>query len=175
MKKTTFEVFFCLLLLSSQGTDVTEAFETHHFSNEPTKILAKYFVKDAEDPRNYFFTYDENGFYKTLKTRVGAKLQKIDASYSRKSEIIHDINLIGLFVSAICLTRSESDILKGFWTLVAAQLLAWTANFSHNFVHQKDNWRMYTANLTLITWRDFRVFHVLVSSLDIPFAPFITH
>jgi hypothetical protein len=47
------------------------------------------------------------------------------------------------------------------WTLLAGQCMAWSANFAHNFMHQKDNWRMYTANISFFNFRDFRVFHVM--------------
>lgn len=146
-----------------QGTDITEAFESHHISSEPEEILERYFVGDSKEQRNYFFTYDENGFYRTLKKRVADKLKSIDRSITWKSKFIHDINLLALFVATIIMSRSDDQIKFVISTLLAAQFLAWSANFSHNFAHQADNWRMYTANISLITWRDFRVFHVLVS------------
>jgi positive regulator of sigma E activity len=79
-----------------------------------------------------------------------------------KSKLIHDVNLVALFVFAILANRVENQMMIVILNLLAGQSLAWTVNFSHNFAHQADNWRRYSMNLSLITWRDFRVFHILV-------------
>lgn len=144
-----------------KGTDITEAFESHHISFQPAELLKTFYVRDAADPRNYFFTY-ENGFYQTLKKRVAKKLETVDKSVTWKSKMIHDINLVALFIFAILANRTENSLMIVLWNLLAAQSLAWTVNFSHNFAHQADNWRRYSMNISLITWRDFRVFHILV-------------
>lgn len=149
---------FCLL----QGTDITEAFESHHISPKAGELLNNFFVADATESRNYHFTYDENGFYKTLKRRIGAKLKTFESRVTWKSRMIHDVNLFVLFVAAILMIRTEVPLMFIVWTLLASQCLAWSANFSHNFLHQADNWRMYTANISLVTWRDYRASHVLV-------------
>lgn len=53
-------------------TDITEAFEASHIVNvnKVETILAKYYVKDADHPRNSPYTFNEQGFYKTLKRRA---------------------------------------------------------------------------------------------------------
>lgn len=126
-------------------------------------MLKDYCVGDAPDPRNYFFTHDENGFYQTLKRRIAEKLKTVDHSVTQKSRLIHDVTLFMTLFAAVMMERSfGNDLMMIFWALVSAQSLAWLTNISHNFVHQADNWRMKTANLSLITWREFRIFHVLV-------------
>jgi hypothetical protein len=80
---------------------------------------------------------------------------------TKKSKLIHDLNLIALFVSAFFATRVNNNLAIVFWTLLCGQFMGWSLNFAHNFVHQKDNWRMYTANLSLVSWRDYRVFHIM--------------
>jgi Fatty acid desaturase len=40
-------------------------------------------------------------------------------------------------------------------------ILALLTNTSHNFLHQKDNWRMYLFNLSGLNYREWRVSHVL--------------
>lgn len=147
---------------SLQGTDITEAFESHHISSKPSQKLKDFYVGEADDPRNYFLTYSENGFYRTLKKRISQKIKTIDKSVLWKSKLIHDVNLAALFVFAVLANRTQSPLMIIIWNLLAAQSLAWTVNFSHNFAHQADNWRRYSMNISLITWRDFRVFHVLV-------------
>jgi hypothetical protein len=53
----------------TEGTDVTEAFESAH-ADGVERILEKYFVREASTPRQSKFTFNENGFYKTLKRKV---------------------------------------------------------------------------------------------------------
>ena len=56
----------------TRGADITEAFESCHLVNteKVQKTLEKYYVKDAENPRNAPFTFKEDGFYKTVKRRL---------------------------------------------------------------------------------------------------------
>lgn len=150
-------------LLFYQGTDITAAFESHHITPKAGELLERFYVSDATDPRNYFYTFHEHGFYQTLKRRIALKLETVDKSVTWKSRAIHDVNLAAFFISSLMAHRTDDQITFIAWVLLAAQFLAWTASFSHNFLHQADNWRMYTSNLSFITWRDCRVSHVLVS------------
>ncbi|CAH1399643.1 unnamed protein product [Nezara viridula] len=59
----------------TKGTDITEAFESHHINEGPRNILPKYFVKAASTKRNAPFTFKEDGFYMTLRKRVREKLK----------------------------------------------------------------------------------------------------
>lgn len=70
-----------------QGTDITELFEAHHISTSVNKVLEKYKVRDAKQPRNYKFTFHETGFYRTLKRKVSAKLQTVDRSVEIRSKV----------------------------------------------------------------------------------------
>lgn len=142
----------------THGCDITEPFEAHHIDNEKVeKILEKYFVRDAAKPRIYKFTYDENGFYRTLKRRVAEKMKTIDKTPMRTSKLISDIVLVLVFVTSIIAIKCQSVAL----TVLAGIFLHWSVVISHNFFHQKDNWRMYIANLSLISYRDVRVLHAL--------------
>lgn len=74
-----------------QGTDITEAYEVHHINTEQTaQLLSKYYIRDAVQPRNFKFTFNENGFYKTFKKRVAKKLATID----RTPELLTKVSLI---------------------------------------------------------------------------------
>ncbi|XP_066905351.1 cytochrome b5-related protein isoform X3 [Halyomorpha halys] len=70
----------------TKGTDITEAFESHHINVGPRNILSKYFIKAASTKRNAPFTFKEDGFYMTLRRRVSEKLksQSIKPGPSRK-------------------------------------------------------------------------------------------
>lgn len=62
----------------TEGQDITEAFNIHHLTMEKLEpMLKKYRVRDTSRPRNVKLTFDENGFYMTLKRKVVAKLPEI--------------------------------------------------------------------------------------------------
>lgn len=98
-----------------------------------------------------------------MKKRVAEKLKTIDPSVTSKSKWIHDINLFMLFFAAVMMNRSDDLRMFFFWNFITSQCLAWSSFVSQNFAHQADNWRMYTSNISLINWRDLRIYHVLVS------------
>lgn len=126
-------------------------------------MLNQFHVEDASVQRNYFLTFHENGFYKTLKKRVGDELKTIDTGVVRQTEITHDINLIVLFLSIVAAARCHT---MGYWivcNIVAAFSIALSVSFAHSFIHKADNWRMFTMNLSMCSWRGARVTHVLVT------------
>lgn len=125
-------------------------------------MLEKFFVKDADLARNYRLTFDEDGFYRVLKSRVAEKLPTLDKSDLWKSKLYLDIIVLGLFIASILSVRFESAWLKITLVVIAGQFAAILNAASHNFTHQRNNWRMYTANFVLTGWRDWRVFHGLV-------------
>lgn len=80
-------MFISIKTSSLQGTDITELFEAHHISGTASKVLAKYRVRDAKEPRNYKFTFNDNGFYRTLKRRVHEKLKTVDRSVEARTKV----------------------------------------------------------------------------------------
>lgn len=149
----------------TKGTDVTEAFEAHHIRYEiASKVLQKFFVREAKSPRNYRFTYDEEGFYKTLRGKVEAKLPTLDRSDLWKSKIILDFSVFFFFFASIFSVRVEEIWMRNFLIFVAAFFAACLQGISHNFIHQRNNFRMYASNFLLIGWRNWRVFHAMVKN-----------
>ncbi|KAK7080234.1 hypothetical protein SK128_017051, partial [Halocaridina rubra] len=141
----------------TKGTDITEAFESAHISLAAEKILPKYFVKDIHTPRNSPYTFHEDGFYRTLKRKVRPILEKTGRGPSLGMIIIQD-GLLLAFLSLL-ITGSLSDsyarvILAGFF-------LSMTCMCAHNFFHQRDNFRMYYFDLTLMSSFDWRISHSL--------------
>lgn len=62
----------------TKGHDITEAFITHHINTEKVEpLLKKYRVKETTQPRNVKLTFNEDGFYMTLRRKVAAKLPEI--------------------------------------------------------------------------------------------------
>lgn len=68
-----------------------------------------------------------------------------------------DAFLVVTILSAILAARMNSVTLS-MLSGVALGLLTLSA---HNFLHQKDNWRMYCFNLSGLNYREWRVSHVL--------------
>ena len=140
-----------------KATDITEAFETHHIAPKASLLLPSLYVRDASMPRNYKFTYQEDGFYKTLKRKVNKQLKSMDfEGPTELSNIYSDACLVAFFSSAVMAVKLNSYMI-GF---VSAVLLMFQTIIAHNFIHKVNNWRMYTMNLSLMSWRDWRVFHV---------------
>lgn len=69
-------------LFRLQGIDITEAFEIHHLNRGKVQsVLQGYRVRDAKLPRNFKFTFKENGFYRTIHRRVAEKLKTISTEH----------------------------------------------------------------------------------------------
>lgn len=65
-------------LKMTKGHDITEAFLSHHLETDKLEpILKKYRVKETKRPRNVKLTFDENGFYMTIRRKVASKLPEI--------------------------------------------------------------------------------------------------
>lgn len=120
-------------------------------------------MRDATEPRNYKFTFEDDGFYRTLKRRVAKKLETVNKNEVWKSKFYSDLVSISLFLTSILAVKVEHLIIRGLIILIAGQFAAWLNTLSHNFSHQRNNWRMYTANFVLTGWRDWRVYHGIVS------------
>jgi len=145
-------------LRETKGTDITEAFEAHHISSAPEKLLEKYKVREAKNPRIYTLTLKEDGFYKTLKRRVREKLQTVDMQNSKnKSDLIHNILLASIFIFAWLALKYNS----AFFVILTGAVITWTSIVAHNYFHRRDNWRMYTFNLSMMNFVDWRILHAL--------------
>jgi hypothetical protein len=158
------KAFYAFII--TQEIDITEAFEAYHITDKASKVLKKYYIRDAIQHRNYKFTYNEDGFYRTLKRRVAEKLPIIDKSGLWKSKLCLDLILFLVFLTAILAVRLENLYFRMLMILTSSLFLSWLHAISHNFIHLPDNWRMYAANVSLVGWRDFRVFHAIVSIVE---------
>lgn len=146
----------------TKGTDITEAFETHHIKTYPQKLLETYYVRDATTPRNSPFTFREDGFYRTLKTKVQNKLKEIPPEVGVQSKLITDSLLAALLVfSPITCSARFGLIVSSIAFVITTMSICWLVISAHNFFHKKDNWRMYLFNFSLQSYRDWRVSHGL--------------
>ncbi|CAH0605493.1 unnamed protein product [Chrysodeixis includens] len=145
----------------TKGTDITEAFESHHLNPTTEKILPQYYIRDAKTPRNSPFTFKEDGFYKTLKRAAYEELKKIPKDASKTADIITDGLFISLLISSAVACWVQKSFAVKLWYYIASFNLAFLTVACHNFTHRKTNWRMYWFNLSMWSYRDFRVSHVL--------------
>ncbi|XP_026321816.1 cytochrome b5-related protein-like isoform X2 [Hyposmocoma kahamanoa] len=150
-------------LLITKGTDVTEAFETHHLKGTAETILPKHFVKKAKTPRNSPFTFKEDGFYKTLKSKVSEKVKEIPKDIRKKSDVVTDILFIGLIVLSplCCWVWSKSYVFGAAFILANGLVLSGLTVCAHNYFHRTDSWRMYLFNLSGMCYSDWRISHAL--------------
>ncbi|VVD02306.1 unnamed protein product [Leptidea sinapis] len=148
----------------TKGTDITEAFETHHIRSDLAEtILAKYFVCQAELPRNSPFMFKEDGFYRTLKAKIAGRLKDIPKDTRKKSDYITDALLIGLLIgSPLCCWIWRQNLILGAVTTVAlGYLLSALTICAHNYFHRTDSWRMYLFNISGFSYSDWRISHAM--------------
>ncbi|XP_063824201.1 cytochrome b5-related protein-like [Ostrinia nubilalis] len=150
-----------LWISSTKGTDITEQFETHHLKGTAELLLPKYFTRKATMPRNSPFTFDEHGFYKTLKSKVMEKLKDIPKDERVKSDQVTDMLLASfvLLSPLCCWAWTYNWILGASLTLLNGFVLSAVISCSHNYLHRADSWRMYLVNLAGISNEDWRIFH----------------
>lgn len=138
-----------LLFLFFQGTDITEGFHVHHITSLPYEMKKKYFIRNAKKKRNAPFTFHEDGFYLTLKKEFAKILPTLPRQSFNTSKFIADALCFLLFIFSILATRYWSygvGVLSGIF-------LGFTTISAHNFVHQKDNFRMYYFQFSTMSVR----------------------
>lgn len=144
-------------LIWTQGTDITEPYESHHLSLKPDAILPTFFIREAKNPRNLKFTMHDNGFFKVLKKRVVEKLAEIGPSKQNNSKRIIDT----LFLLTLTLASLAGKYNNYLIATATGMALTWTIICAHNYFHQRDNWRMKLFNLSLMSYREWRISHSL--------------
>lgn len=72
-------------------------------------------------------------------------------------QLIADSLFVTMLAVAIASARFDSILLAA----VAAVLYTWVIIAGHNYFHIRDNFRMYYFNLSLMSYRDWRVSHSL--------------
>lgn len=120
-------------------------------------MLSKFYIRDAALPRNYNLTFDDAGFYRTLKRKVAAKIDSVDRTPVKISNAISDLMLGLVFGSAVLAVKDNNVYLS----LLSGVFLLWMLVIAHNYFHQKNNWRMLCFNLTLLNYREWRVSHAM--------------
>ncbi|CAG0882813.1 unnamed protein product [Cyprideis torosa] len=139
-----------------QGTDITEHYEIHHQTGHP-EILQKYFVREARTPRISPFTFHEDGFYKSFKRRAKVILEKVGSGPERSNKLLVDANaIVFLLLLTLCGTYSTWSI-----ALSAGVAMTFLVLSSHNFVHQKINFRSIYMDFSVFGSLNWRLQHCL--------------
>ncbi|XP_015597306.1 cytochrome b5-related protein [Cephus cinctus] len=142
----------------TEGTDITEAFQVHHLTDRAERLLPKFYIHDASTPRCIPLTFQPNGFYKKFKARALKALEGVDIHRpSPRTNMIADMLLAGTIIS--CLTASATRAWPAI--IVSAMFLTWLSVTAHNYLHMRNNFRMFYMDLCLMSSNDWRITHVL--------------
>ncbi|XP_060523036.1 cytochrome b5-related protein-like isoform X2 [Cylas formicarius] len=123
----------------------------------PEDLLPNFFIRKATQTRNLPFTFDDRGFYKTLKRKVAEELEKLPEHPKNRSKYLTDA-LFSLYVTAFISAVRYRSFSVG---ILAGILLGLTAIAAHNFFHQKDNFRRFYFDFSMMSSREWRISHVL--------------
>lgn len=146
-------------------TDITELFESSHPNIEKVRgYLGKYRVETSKKLHPRFtekFTFDKDGFYCVLRDRVFEVMKTFPKiPYTQSVAFVHDTFLVGfLFFTFLALSPFATGYLSFIFAAMGGILLACLANTSHNFWHMKDNWRVFTFDLSLFSSFEWRLSH----------------
>mmetsp|Transcript_35944 Transcript_35944/g.67053 ORF Transcript_35944/g.67053 Transcript_35944/m.67053 type:complete len:566 (+) Transcript_35944:85-1782(+) len=162
-------------LLMTRGTDITELFESHHPNIEKARsLLKKYELKQSSPlpPRNSeTFSFKADGFYATLRDRAWKQVLQHSGTGPSSSMLLLHTSLLFLFLSLLfsaVIMAGQVDNTSAnknpMFTWVGASslagaVLALLMMCSHNFFHQRDNWRMYVFDLSPFSTYDWRITH----------------
>lgn len=116
-------------------------------------MLEQFYVRDAKTPRNSPFTFEEDGFFRTLKKAVREELKQIPKETSKYSDMMIDGIFITLLASSALSCWVSNYWLRMLFYAVASVTLCMMTVAAHNYIHRKTNWRMYLFNLSLWSYR----------------------
>lgn len=84
-----------------------------------------------------------------MKKRIREEVSKIPQKFVRQSEIIADSLFLSYVLTAWLATYSFSLTVG----VLSGVLLSYTSIAAHNFFHQRDNFRMYYFDFTMLSSR----------------------
>jgi hypothetical protein len=167
----------------TKNTDITELFESSHPNIEKARaLLGKYKVdlssvssgnkgekvKDSKlGLRNTSrLTFEANGFYCTLRRKVNDFLLKEvpalskSLNYWETTNAMLDSLLVGhLVFQFLAYLPIFPKWMSYMFVAVSGFCLAGLANCAHNYWHLRDNWRMYTFDLSCYSSYEWRISH----------------
>jgi len=91
----------------------------------------------------------QDGFYRTLQRRARTALAGVPRGPNYASALIADLLALGSVAFSVLAACSSSYAVGA----LAGVLIALNVVSAHNFLHQKDNFRMYYFNLSFMSFR----------------------
>lgn len=166
-------------LALTRGTDATQAVEAYHLDGARVEaVLSHYYVRDVksdEFEHGDRFTFEENGFFRTLRRRVLERLRTKAGSVATTREATAATTsmktasavAIAQFCALHAFTRSSGSLLASAFTGIS---LAGCWGVGHNFMHQaEDKAGMWPYAMDLSgngNAVDWRISHALSHHLD---------
>ncbi|CAL8094431.1 unnamed protein product [Orchesella dallaii] len=144
-------------LVMTRGTDITEAFESSHTVNVGVveMMLEKFYVKDASFPRISPYTFKDNGFYKTLKRRIGPILKEVGTGPTKTILLMQDLLVVTFLALSMIGALYNSQLLS----VLAGIVLGFSTIAAHNFFHLRENRRKYYFDLSFLSSYEWRITH----------------
>ncbi|KAF5293579.1 hypothetical protein FQA39_LY03064 [Lamprigera yunnana] len=133
---------------ATKGMDVTNAFESHHIKSDAhLNLLANFYIEKATKPRTSQYTFNDDGFYRTLKRKVRPVLKTLPKDCHKISDLYTDLLLLTALGTA-CLANYFFSyaiaVASGF--IIGLLIIA-----AHNYCHQRDNFRMFYADTFMVS------------------------
>ena len=122
----------------TKGTDITEAFESSHLDEQKVEaILAKFYRKEATNKRQSPFTFEPDGFYRTLKRRAHFHLKHNVTKEEKDAgpKKVKDMQNKMLFVLALFVVLCIGFVSYSM-AILTGVLLALNMILAHNFTHR---------------------------------------
>lgn len=145
----------------TRGMDITESFESSHLNPSVYTLLAKYDRGPVAKPRNSPFTFEQTGFYLTLKRKAWELLKKLSPEEKQRGKKRVFLYQDALLAGWIGLTTAAGLTGSLKYAVLAGLALTLTVNGAHNFFHQRDNWRMYCLDFSFMSSYEWRITHSL--------------
>lgn len=101
---------------SKIGLDCYSRFlQTHHLTDKATKLLPKYFIREAVVPRKLPLTFEPNGFFSTFKRRALEALKDVNFHQpSTKTNLIADFLFTSSLIFSILTAYTQSYLMIVF-------------------------------------------------------------
>ena len=123
------------------------------------KLLGRYFVRaSTSSDKVVAYTFEEDGFYKTLKREVFAKMKSVGGWGPTWQMKAYSLLAIALYLIAfvhMCVAQT--------WTsaVLAGLLINPMWAVGHNFFHQRNTWWRYAWDATCFSHHHWRISHAI--------------
>ncbi|KAF5293576.1 hypothetical protein FQA39_LY03061 [Lamprigera yunnana] len=147
----------------TKGMDITDAFESHHVKSDAhLKLLTNFYIGKATKLRTSPYTFNDDGFYRTLKRKVRPVLKTLPKAYQKTSDLYTDLLLLAALGTACLANYFFSYAIAIASGIITALLI----NATHNYCHRRDNFRMFYSDTFMASSRGTRIVHVISHHLS---------